>query len=393
MQRTRIQRGGVNLDISSSGKRIWVFRWRVTLPDGRRAMRKRVIGTQEKYRTKAAAENAARVFRMNLLDEGATALTTITMRDLVAHFSEHEMVDRGEEGKAYSTRNRCESVINTWVLPRWQRTSINEIRTVAVEQWLRSILRAKGTKAKIRNTMSALFNHAIRWGFVHNNPITGPVRGSGVRQSAKREQVPVILDVAEFQRLLRELGLREQVLVWVSMTTGLRRGELAGLKWCDVSFQELTINLLRSVVDQKVGRVKTEASKKPVPIDPYVAEDLLAWNHTTKYMKPDDFVFATDAACAGKRRGKQPLWLGKVMQYYIQPAAKRAGISKNIGWHTFRHSYTTLLQSNGEDVKVVQELLRHGSAKVTMDVYAQAVTQAKRRAQRRVVASLRSQET
>jgi len=356
-------------------------------------MRKRVIGTLEKYRTKAAAENAARGFRMNLIDQGTTVLTTITMRDLVPHFREHELLDRGEEGKAYSTRDRCESVLNTWVLPRWQRTSINEIRTVAVEQWLRSIMRARGTKAKIRNTMSGLFNHAIRWGFAQNNPITGPVRGSGVRQSAKREHVPVVLDVAEFQRLLGELGLRERVPVWVSMTTGLRRGELAGLKWCDVSFRELTINLLRSVVDQNVGKVKTEASKKPIPIDPYVAEDLLAWYRTTKYATQDDFVFATDAACAGKRRGKQPLWLAKVMQYHIQPAAKRAGISKNIGWHTFRHSYTTLLQSNGEDVKVVQELLRHGSAKITMDVYAQAVTQAKRTAKRRVVASLRSQET
>jgi hypothetical protein len=74
-------------------------------------MRKRVIGTLEKYRTKAAAENAARVFRMNLIDEGATALTTITMGDLVAHFREHELLDRGEEGKAYSTRDRCESVL------------------------------------------------------------------------------------------------------------------------------------------------------------------------------------------------------------------------------------------------------------------------------------------
>ena len=160
---------------------------------------------------------------------------------------------------------------------------------------------------------------------------------------------------------------------------------------CELSGADNQLASLRG--DQNVGKVKTEASKKPIPIDPYVAEDLLAWYHTTKYMKPDDFVFATDAACAGKRRGKQPLWLAKVMQYHIQPAAKRAGISKNIGWHTFRHSYTTLLQSNREDVKVVQELLRHGSAKITMDVYAQAVTQAKRTAQRRVVASLRSQET
>ena len=190
---------------------------------------------------------------------------------------------------------------------------------------MRSILRAKGTKAKIRNTMSALFNHAIRWGFVRNNPITGPVHGSGVRQGAKREHIPVVLDAAEFQPLLGELGLRERVLVWVSMTTGLRRGELAGLKSCDVSFEKLTINLLRSVVDQKVGKVKTEASRKPIPIDPYVAEDLLAWYHTTKYVRPDHYVFATDAARAGKKRGEQPLWLAKVMQYHIQPAAKEGG--------------------------------------------------------------------
>ena len=185
-------------------------------------------------------------------------------------------------------------------------------------------------------------------------------------------------------------GYECRVRLWVSMTTGLRRGELAGLKWCDVSFEKLTIYLLRSVVDQNVGKVKTEASKKPIPIDPSVAEDLLAWYRKTKYAELEDYVFATDAARAGKMRGKQPLWLGKVMQYHIQPAARRASISKKIGWHTFRHSYTTLLHANGEDIKVVQELLRHGSAKVTMDVYAQAVTEAKRTAQGRVVASLRA---
>src|SRR5579864_1364725 len=65
-----------------------------------------------------------------------------------------------------------------------------------------------------------------------------------------------VLDVGEFQALLGELQLRERVMLWVGMTTGLRRGELAGLRWCDVNFEKLTIDVLRSVVDQRVGKVK-----------------------------------------------------------------------------------------------------------------------------------------
>lgn len=56
------------------------------------------------------------------------------------------------------------------------------------------------------------------------------------------------------------------------------------------------------------------------------------------------------------------------MRHFIQPVAKQLGIG-NISWHTFRHTYSTLLHANGEDPKVVQELLRHSSIKVTMDVY------------------------
>jgi integrase len=212
-----------------------------------------------------------------------------------------------------------------------------------------------------------------------------------VRQSAKRERIPDLLEIEEFQRLQAELKVRERILVWLDMSSGLRRGELSGLRWEDIQFQELAITAQRSVVDQVVGNVKTEASKRPIPIDPFIAEDLLSWYRTTKYNRPADYVFATDAPRAGKKRGKQPVWLSKVMSYYIQPAAKRLGIAKRIGWHTFRRTYTTLLHANGEDVKVVQELLRHGSARITMDVYAQAVTPAKRRAQGKVVTMLRDE--
>jgi hypothetical protein len=71
------------------------------------------------------------------------------------------------------------------------------------------------------------------------------------------------------------------------------------------------------------------------------------------------------------------------MRYHIEPVVKRLGIHKRVAWHTFRRTYTSLLHANGEDVKVVQELLRHSSSRVTLDVYAQAQMPAKRAAQQK----------
>jgi site-specific recombinase XerD len=80
------------------------------------------------------------------------------------------------------------------------------------------------------------------------------------------------------------------------------------------------------------------------------------------------------------------------MRYYIQPVVKRLGIKKRAKWHTFRRTYTTLLHANGEDVKVVQELLRHSSSRITVDIYAQAQMPAKRAAQHKVVEMVRSEK-
>ena len=86
--------------------------------------------------------------------------------------------------------------------------------------------------------------------------------------------------------------------------------------------------------------------------------------HETPFREPEDWVFATNSSRAGKKRGKQPLWLSTVMRYHIEPVVRKLGIKKRVDWHTFRRTYATLLKANGEDVKVVQELLRHGSIRV-----------------------------
>jgi integrase len=84
-------------------------------------------------------------------------------------------------------------------------------------------------------------------------------------------------------------------------------------------------------------------------------------------------------------KGKQPYWPGTLWRYHGLPALKRAGITKDVCFHTFRHTFGTLLNANGENAKVVQELLRHASLKVTTDVYMQAVTSQKREAQSKLV--------
>ena len=309
----------------------------------------------------------------------------VLIGELVNHFCDLELIDRGVDGKAYSTRNRCRSVLNRWILPRWQTTRISDVRTIDVENWLRNLSLARGTKAKIRKTLNLLFNHAIRWEFATRNPISGPVRGAGVRQSEKRERIPDILTAGEFRRLEAALPLRERVLICLALSLGLRRGELAGLRWQDIDFERLTVRVDRSVVDQVVGCTKTEASQRPLPMDSRIATLLKCWRSASKYVDAEDYVFATDSNRAGRKRGKQPVWLAKIMQYHIQPTARALGIAKKIGWHTLRHSFATSLHRNGEEVKVVQELLRHASCKITLDIYAQAVNADKRKAQSRVV--------
>jgi site-specific recombinase XerD len=94
-----------------------------------------------------------------------------------------------------------------------------------------------------------------------------------------------------------------------------------------------------------------------------VAADLWLLKGTAQYAAPEDWVFASP-----RTKGRQPFWPDTVLAKIIRPAAVRAGIRRRIGWHTFRHTYSTTLIANGENVKVVQELMRHANSRCTLDV-------------------------
>lgn len=169
-------------------------------------------------------------------------------------------------------------------------------------------------------------------------------------------------------------------MVLLDVTTGLRRSELFALKWKDIDFVNLSIDIKRSIFQGVVGHCKSQTSRQPVPLSLDVAADLWLWKELSRYAAPDDWVFASP-----RTRGKRPLRPDGVLSKLIRPTAVRAGIKKRIGWHTFRHTYSSTLIANGENVKVVQELMRHASSRFTLEVYTQAKARAKRDAQQRIV--------
>ncbi|WP_165420144.1 tyrosine-type recombinase/integrase [Edaphobacter modestus] len=94
-----------------------------------------------------------------------------------------------------------------------------------------------------------------------------------------------------------------------------------------------------------------------------------AWRRETCYADPEDWVFASERV-----QGKMPPWADTLLNRFLQPAAKRAGITKWVGSHTFRHTHSMLLKANGEDIKVVQELMRHANIVHDESIYTKTLT-------------------
>lgn len=389
MRRARHQQGSLQREKRQrSGETVWVFRWREVQMDGTKKYRKAVIGTVSEYRTESEAQKAADALRLEVNEQTPRQmLKAISFETLVEHYKQHELPDvvqgtrpLGSEAgddelrKSFATQVTYQGYLSKWILPRWKSYRLTDVKPVQVEQWLKSLPLSKGSKAKIRNIMSALYSHGQRWEWVSSNPIRH------VRQSAKRSRVPTILSPEQIGQFLEKLVDLPRTAVLLGASTGLRVGEILGLKWEDVDFETLELRLTRDVVKQRIERCKTEASRKPVPIGAELAEILFAWRSHCAYNQPQDWVFASPA-----KKGKQPYWPNSIYRVYLKPALRELGITDPVGWHTLRHSLGTLMKANGEDVKTIQETLRHANFKVTMDVYTQAVTEVKRSAHNRVV--------
>jgi integrase len=366
------------------GPSAWVYRWRETNEHGERQLRKKVIGTVKQYPTKALASSAIETLKLSVNRQGFQKLAgPKTLSGLIEHYRLKELPKDNHERKTKKTKKIYEGNLKNHIVPRWGSYELRDISSVEVEEWLDGLSLAPGSRAKLRNQMSTVFRHGIRWGWIgqHENPITL------VRVSSKRLRTPETLTAQEFRTLFGNLPDRERAIGIICATAGLRISETLGLKWADIDFQTEQANVLRSIVEGEVGRCKTEISQQPVPLDELVLEELRSWRSVTMYASDSDWVFASPTVF-----GRMPVWAISSLQKVLQPAARRAGITKRIGWHTFRHTYSSLLSEYGNDVKVVQELMRHAKVATTMEIYTHARMVKKREAQSKVVDALFSRD-
>ena len=368
-----MQNGSLIKANRQNGEKVWEFRWR-DRTSGKVVYRRILLGTTQQFPTEfeARAAVAGIVLEINVNDPRLQT-DALTISQLAEHYR-HRELSPDNTWKSYSTKKGYENYLKRWIVPKWGALALNKIKPIEVELWLRQLPLARSSCAKIKNIMSVLFNHARRYELFEGNPI------QLVRQSAKRRTIPHILLVDEIRQLLSAVGPLPRILIFMDATTGLRQSELFGLRWRDLDFDCGQMNVVRSVVQGVISSCKTETSMKPIPMGPYLADMLKKWKDEAVYASPDDWVFASV-----RTQGKRPVWGQSLMRKKIHPVAKKLGINKRIGWHTFRHSYSSILRSLGTDIKVQQDLLRHSSARLTLDTYTQSVTTAKREAQDAVI--------
>ena len=385
----RYQIGSLALEGRKQGPSVWVYRWREPDISGRRVRRKLQIGTLEEYPNESAAMAAADPHRLTINTQSASnKRKKITLDTLWEHYALEELCL-----KELSTQDAYTQYAKNWIRPRWGKSLLTEIKTVDVERWLRALTKADGTKAKIKCVMSAMFSHAVRWELCDSNPISSGIqvgaggrRGPsvGVRVSAQRRKDPLVLTPVQVAAGLALLEVREQLLVFMDGSLGIRRGELGALRWTDCNFETDSFNIRHSFYWRRGGHLKATksiASARPLPMHPALKAALLEWRAQSHYNRPEDFVFPSHI-----HKGKKPVDLAAVLYRKIKPAFAALGIT-GVGWHTFRHTVGTMLAEMGEHQLTIRDYLRHANLTVT-NKYLQATAKSKRQAQDKLVEAI-----
>jgi integrase len=339
----------------------WYGQWRV---GERRIQRKlgpvRQPGTREGL-TKRQAEARLRelIQEVKPAPAGAEQLT-------LAEAGERLVRSLEAEGRKASTLAAYESTLRAHLVPYFGERSISEITSEDVEGFV-AASRAKGCAPKsIRNyigTMHAIFDYSK----VRPNPVTD------ARKPEATDTDPDIrfLTEDEVEALLRavpddHVGPTERALYLTAALTGLRQGELFGLRWRDVDWTASRIRVRRSYARKRAGREaqfgrpKSKRSSRSVPMHDRVAAELERHFQRSNYQADDDLVF-----CHPHTGG--PLDHSKVLKRFKD--ALDAASLRRLRFHDLRHTFGAQMAAAGVPMRTLQEWLGHRDIKTTL-IYA-----------------------
>lgn len=230
---------------------------------------------------------------------------------------------------------------------------------------------------RLRNLMHMIFEYAIQNNLIIHNPTTGvriPKTGICENRALTHEEAKRLIQVA------RSSDNIIMFCVILCLYTGLRRGEILGLKWCDVDFTSQTIFVSKQLVRKyKINsedeiktrfepkQPKTKNAKRSIHmIEPLAnefleyKEKLLRWKTESGFThSEDDFVFPSK-----NNTGME----SKTFYNQYQKILKAADLT-NINFHTLRHTFATRCLESGMDILTISKTLGHASVKITGDVY------------------------
>jgi integrase len=380
MVRKRNQHGSMRVLSRKSGD-VFEYRYYRLRADGKRVPANFVVGPEAELKTEAGAW--AKLRRMNFDPNAPTNTKTkpATFGELAKDYIRVELAtDQSNAAipKAHSTVETYRRYINRHILPRWEMIRASDMEPVAVQNWLPDLCRdshlSNPTLVKVRNVMVAIFKHAQRYGLLPRTQEANPMLF--VRQSSISNYEPAVLTLSQCVHILANLTGMHRVLVLADAATGLRVSEILALRWSNIDWNNSCIRVTRAYVYGRFRPPKSRASKKPVPLHPLLAASLETWRIETPYAANDDLVFPSF-----RLKGTKPPRANMLVADHLRPAARKAGIAGQVGFHTLRRTLASALVANGHDLRLVQELLRHSNPLITLDAYARATTPAKLEAQ------------
>lgn len=365
------------------GPDVFEFRYRDNAASGRR-MRQVTLSTVE-FPTEASARRhlEALLWKVNA-GSSPSAVAELTVAGLCDRFIEEEYLREISSLKAgqlntygtvrVSTARSYLQLIESHIRPKWGQTFLTKITPAQVADWLRTMALSPVTKAHIKALLHRLFEKAMLWEAL---PVQrNPMELVEIRGSSKRSRRPSVLTAEQCNVLIDRLEQPYRTMVAVGLCTGLRVSEILALRWGDIDFQRMEMRVCRAVVRGIVDVVKTDYSEDTLPLDGDFADALKRWGAVCP-ASADGWIFPSPVT-------GRPYTPGVLQQKVIRRVGRELGLT-NVGWHTLRHTYRSLLDANGTPVGVQQRLMRHAEIATTMNRYGDALMNDKRKANSNVV--------